>query len=155
MYKRIVVWVDEMNVHLMGCKWFGLQIEAIRWGANNFHQDHPLFAEYIDQRLGTAVDPTEREALVKDWEEVMINHLLPLWDHAANSSFAPNDTNADLQLDFGMWVSSSNVWFLLWILWCEVLLWIFFVCVFVTLISVIIMGLEIAEIIRGHNSRCK
>lgn len=86
-----------------------MQIEAIRWGANNFHQDHPLFAEYIDQRLGTAVDATEREALVKDWEEVMINHLLPLWDRATNSSFAPNDTNADLQLDFGMWVSSSNV----------------------------------------------
>jgi hypothetical protein len=38
-----------------------------------------------------------------------------------NSSFAPNDTNADLQLDFGMWVSISNTWFLLWILWCEVL----------------------------------
>jgi patched 2 protein len=85
------------------------QIEAIRWGANNFHQDHPLFAEYIDQRLGTAVDPTEREALVKDWEEVMINHLRPLWDRAMNSSFAPNDTNADLQLDFGMWRSSEDI----------------------------------------------
>jgi hypothetical protein len=45
-----------------------------------------------------------------------------------NSSFAPNDTNADLQLDFGMWVSSSNVWFPFE--FCGVNFYCEFVCVF-------------------------
>ena len=86
-----------------------MQIGGVRWGSNNYHQDHPLFEEYLNGKLGTNVGGPEREFLVKKWEDVMIHHLNPLRQHAKNSSFADGEKFGDLQLEFNMWVSFHKV----------------------------------------------
>ena len=76
----------------------------MRWGSNNYHHDHPLFAEYINSRLGSTTDANERDHLVKEWENVMIHDLDPLRRHAKNTSFGDGEVYGDLQLEFNMWV---------------------------------------------------
>jgi hypothetical protein len=78
----------------------------VRWGSNNYHQDHPFFAEYMNKRLTSGLDSSQRERLVKDWEDVMIHDLNPLREHAMNTSFGDGETFGNLQLEFNMWVRS-------------------------------------------------
>jgi hypothetical protein len=81
-----------------------VQLGGVRWGSNNYHYDHPLFAESISNRLGAATDSSERDHLVKDWENVMIHELDPLRRHVKNTSFGDGELYGDLQLEFNMWV---------------------------------------------------
>lgn len=77
----------------------------MRWGSNNYHQDHPFFAEYMNKRFNTLfIESSQRENLVKDWEDVMIRNLDPLRQQAKNTSFGDGEKYGDLQLEFNMWV---------------------------------------------------
>lgn len=80
------------------------KVGGVRWGSNNYHHDHPLFAEYISNRLVTSVGSDEREHLVKKWEDAMIHDLDPMRRHATNTSFGDGEMYENLQLEFNMWV---------------------------------------------------
>lgn len=82
------------------------QIGGVRWASNNYHHDHPLFAEYLDTRLESSIGSKKREDLVKDWENLMIKDLDPKRKHAANTSFGDGEQFEDLQLEFNAWVSN-------------------------------------------------
>lgn len=84
------------------------QLGGVRWGSNNYHQDHPFFAEYLNKRLASSLDSGEREDLVKNWEDVMIHDLDPSRQHAKNTSFGSGEAFGDLQLEFNMWVCMSE-----------------------------------------------
>ncbi|KAG0631087.1 hypothetical protein M758_1G226800 [Ceratodon purpureus] len=85
------------------------KLGGVRWGSNNYHHDHPLFAEYINSRLGSTTDANERDHLVKEWENVMIHDLDPLRRHAKNTSFGDGEVYGDLQLEFNMWKSTEDI----------------------------------------------
>lgn len=85
-----------------------IQLGGVRWGSNNYHRNHPLFAEYISNRLGATTDSNERDHLVKDWENVMIRDLDPLRRHVKNTSFGDGEVYGDLQLEFNMWVCFTH-----------------------------------------------
>lgn len=85
------------------------QIGGVRWGSNNYHHDHPLFTEYISNRLGVNTDSREREGLVKAWEDFMIHNLNPLRRHATNTSFGGGEKYEDLQVEFNMWVCMALI----------------------------------------------
>ncbi|XP_024381939.1 uncharacterized protein [Physcomitrium patens] len=85
------------------------KIGGVRWGSNNYHHDHPLFTEYISNRLGVNTDSREREGLVKAWEDFMIHNLNPLRRHATNTSFGGGEKYEDLQVEFNMWRSTRDI----------------------------------------------
>jgi len=63
-----------------------------------------MFAEYLTTRLASNLDSSEREDLVKDWEDAMIRDLDALRRHEKNTSFGEGETFEDLQLEFNTWV---------------------------------------------------
>ncbi|XP_024373471.1 uncharacterized protein [Physcomitrium patens] len=85
------------------------KVGGVRWGSNNYHHDHPLFAEYISNRLVTSVGSDEREHLVKKWEDAMIHDLDPMRRHATNTSFGDGEMYENLQLEFNMWKSTRDI----------------------------------------------
>ncbi|KAG0620497.1 hypothetical protein M758_4G220800 [Ceratodon purpureus] len=86
------------------------KVGGVRWGSNNYHQDHPFFAEYMNKRFNTLfIESSQRENLVKDWEDVMIRNLDPLRQQAKNTSFGEGEKYGDLQLEFNMWKSTRDI----------------------------------------------
>eukprot|EP00250_Pteridium_aquilinum_P014814 c22219_g1_i1 orf=359-3775(+) len=85
------------------------KIGAIRWGANNFHQAHPLWIEFITKRLNQNLDDSHRKDLVVKFENLMINKLSPLRKNMAGTNFASGQTYEDLQVQFSVWRSTEDV----------------------------------------------
>lgn len=85
------------------------QIGAIRWGANNWHHEHPLFIEYITNRLKQNYTSADRKDLVVNWENLMIEKLAPLRENQDTTKFSAGKEYEDLQVQFSMWRSSEDV----------------------------------------------
>ncbi|MCO5590363.1 hypothetical protein L7F22_044333 [Adiantum nelumboides] len=88
-------------------------IASIRWGANNWNQKHPLWMEYIANKLNTSFTDEQRVQLVLDWESSMVQAVAPLRSNAAGTHFSLGGLYQDLQLQFTMWVSYFavlNLW---------------------------------------------
>ncbi|MCO5558412.1 hypothetical protein L7F22_011993 [Adiantum nelumboides] len=85
------------------------KIGALRWGANNFHHEHPLWAELFTKRLNQSLQPSDRKELVVQFENLMIDKLSPLRESKAQTEFAPEKQFGDLQVQFTMWRSAEDV----------------------------------------------
>lgn len=85
-------------------------ITSIRWGANNWNQKHPLWMEYIAEKLNASFTDKEREKLVLDWERSMVQAVTPLRSNeASTTNFTSGGIYQDFQLQFTMWRSSEDV----------------------------------------------
>lgn len=85
------------------------KIGALRWGANNFHHEHPLWTELLTNKLNRSLEPSARKKLVVDFENLMINKLSPLRDNKDHTRFASGQKFGDLQVQFTMWRSAQDV----------------------------------------------
>ncbi|KAH7441526.1 hypothetical protein KP509_03G041600 [Ceratopteris richardii] len=84
------------------------KIGAIRWGANNFNQNHPLWIEHLSKKFGQTLTPKAREALVVGFEGLMIDRMLPLRIGKPGTNFGAGEKYENLQLQFNMWRSSED-----------------------------------------------
>lgn len=84
-------------------------IQSIRWGANSWHQNHPLWKEYIAGRLSNNITDQKRENLILDFEREMIDTVSPLWANTAGTKFASGGAYGDYQLQFSVWRSTEDI----------------------------------------------
>ncbi|KAJ7558526.1 hypothetical protein O6H91_04G044400 [Diphasiastrum complanatum] len=85
------------------------KIGGLRWALNNFHQQHPVWKTYLQEKFNTTLDDSQRNDLTTSWESLMINKLDPLRQHKPNTGFGTSEQYGDLQLEFSMWRSSDDV----------------------------------------------
>ncbi|KAI5073412.1 hypothetical protein GOP47_0011425 [Adiantum capillus-veneris] len=84
-------------------------IASLRWGANNWNQNHPLWMEYIAKKLNASLSEENRVKLVLDWESSMVKEVSPIRSNAAGTNFSSGGLYQDLQLQFTMWRSTVDI----------------------------------------------
>ncbi|CAM6120014.1 unnamed protein product [Calypogeia fissa] len=84
------------------------KIGGIRWGQDNYNEDHPLWNEYISGVLQANFSSSQYKDMCKGWETQMINELLPLRNRE-NNLYSGNRVYSDLQFEFLTWRSVQDI----------------------------------------------
>jgi hypothetical protein len=85
------------------------KVGAIRWVENHFHQNHPLWIDYIQEKIKASYTENQRKDLIENWEDYLVKAVSPLRKNMPNTTFGTGESNSDLQVQFCMWKSAEDV----------------------------------------------
>ncbi|XP_057847014.2 uncharacterized protein LOC131056772 [Cryptomeria japonica] len=84
------------------------KVGAIRWVANHFHHNHPLWIHYIQEKVNASYTEDQRKDLIIKWEDQLVKNVTPLRQNKPKTTFGSGESNSDLQVEFSMWVSGTE-----------------------------------------------
>lgn len=84
-------------------------VGAMRWGANHWNNNHPLWVDYLEKRLNVSYTAEERMNLVLSWEDLMIRTIHPSQQNRIGTNFSSGGDYNELQVQFATWKSSEDV----------------------------------------------
>jgi hypothetical protein len=74
------------------------KVGAIRWVENHFHQNHPLWIDYIQEKIKASYTENQRKDLIENWEDYLVKAVSPLRKDMPNTTFGTGESNSDLQV---------------------------------------------------------